>query len=1098
MPAAPLLILVHGTGAGRSNPADRRWWESESQTAQDLARASPDGPAELAPFRWTGRNSEKDRRAAGRALLENLREYERAGRDYRLIGHSHGGSVIWHALTASVSGAPLAHLKCWITVGTPFLRFRIAWTNAWILLAAIWAVWMAWKATSLLLAAWPDRALIIRHTDRSVIFGHVVTWILAATCALLLLILIALCGALVLRSFPALRNISRRVQFAAGAVAVSISIGGGVWFVLWSRLVHDSAPKAGLWAIAALITALWILTAALIAGTFRLIGCGLEQWRRNRREREAVALYGPLWRPFTHAFDETVAGLAASRVSPYPVAAPRPGPEASVFRQLIAIVLAPLAAVTDDFVWWMLMRRLQGADIWGLMLAQAGAAPNLLSLSFGNSALADSAAQALLESAAKGLGELGSDLREKLVRAGQVLDAMSAVEIVGSAIKWTEVVHTLYFRDLRMMGLLEAALAEKPRAPLLKPPPPLPPGSHAHRFLPLAITICFVAFAAIWGLGQAIHLLHVAYIKPYLTATQFEIAAGAKGPSVDKNPIVGEYLVRLSAWESIQRSIAPPDKITHWGKILVVLVNPFYQIDNILRSTRDKETHAAAAQRLAFAHGFGGNDATRWYEAPAENGVLARSAETEATWSPDSNNEGPIGRRTRKTIPVHILAGTVAARRTPSDKLVQSVIDTLGQRIAGLGMRELYCTAIPSLFAIGRTAEATEFFTALDRMPGTGCDEALDTADRQKNPPLPCIPQERIATMTALLGKAGDAIQIAKTCADDDRRRLLLLRLVLKIEDNTAAKQLLDAAEKNGEAAPSETLLRSAGLAKVGRLDEASLLATPLLADPKKWFDAGNDKQFRPLFDVLTKIAIPGPLLDHVIAAQDAFSKASDDFQVSAYQTLELARMLHETKRSAELATVASTFIDTVKKRSNKLAVMRFPSTLIDGAEAAVLIGRTDSAAELLSYFDETLKTMNVIASSEHLNRIIPIARNISPGLAADYISKLLETIPQETDAEERARLYSIVSGEYLKNGDPVFAIQYAQEAGLPHRVFEAYCRVLDRAIKTSAVAPSVDYGLGYAYWPAPSFIDSEKNFAFRDAFGPLTCDAPWPVDRRN
>ena len=72
-----------------------------------------------------GPNSESGRRAAGEGLHGLLKSYDAAGRDYYLLGHSHGGSVIYNALLHSVAkDAPLQRLKAWCTVGTPFLDYQ--------------------------------------------------------------------------------------------------------------------------------------------------------------------------------------------------------------------------------------------------------------------------------------------------------------------------------------------------------------------------------------------------------------------------------------------------------------------------------------------------------------------------------------------------------------------------------------------------------------------------------------------------------------------------------------------------------------------------------------------------------------------------------------------------------------------------------------------------------------------------------------------------------------------------------------------------------------------------------------------------------------
>lgn len=131
-----LVILVHGTGA--ADPADRgeRWWQLGSLFVQTLASALSGRASAAPPFHWSGANSELARRAAATKLLARLAEYEAAGERYHLIGHSHGGSVIWHALVASAQqGQRLTGLQSWATVGTPFLSFRAVAPSPWRIVA---------------------------------------------------------------------------------------------------------------------------------------------------------------------------------------------------------------------------------------------------------------------------------------------------------------------------------------------------------------------------------------------------------------------------------------------------------------------------------------------------------------------------------------------------------------------------------------------------------------------------------------------------------------------------------------------------------------------------------------------------------------------------------------------------------------------------------------------------------------------------------------------------------------------------------------------------------------------------------------------------
>lgn len=129
--AKDLIVFVHGTGS--ANPADegQKWWQLKSAFSNELGALQACAIAAL-PFHWSGLNSELARRRAGQALLDRLRQMEESGQRYHLVGHSHGGSVIWHALTLSAAqGKRLANLRSWCTVGTPFLTVAPRWPNIW-------------------------------------------------------------------------------------------------------------------------------------------------------------------------------------------------------------------------------------------------------------------------------------------------------------------------------------------------------------------------------------------------------------------------------------------------------------------------------------------------------------------------------------------------------------------------------------------------------------------------------------------------------------------------------------------------------------------------------------------------------------------------------------------------------------------------------------------------------------------------------------------------------------------------------------------------------------------------------------------------------
>ncbi len=128
------IITVHGTFAAptAADPnggpmPELQWWESGSTFEKDMRDLvdARDGELNFVPFPWAGDNSEVERRAAGDRLTKRMRELEARSEPYCIIGHSHGGSIVSDALLSNAARRrPLANLKQWITVGTPFLKLR--------------------------------------------------------------------------------------------------------------------------------------------------------------------------------------------------------------------------------------------------------------------------------------------------------------------------------------------------------------------------------------------------------------------------------------------------------------------------------------------------------------------------------------------------------------------------------------------------------------------------------------------------------------------------------------------------------------------------------------------------------------------------------------------------------------------------------------------------------------------------------------------------------------------------------------------------------------------------------------------------------------
>ena len=121
-----LTVLVHGTFAGNESSRGEQWWQAGSQPTSELQSRLPDGvrvATDSEVFHWSGENGERARSKAAAQLLRHLQPLEKANKSYHLVGHSHGGSVIWNALRlATLTGRPLRNLRSWTTVGTPFLH----------------------------------------------------------------------------------------------------------------------------------------------------------------------------------------------------------------------------------------------------------------------------------------------------------------------------------------------------------------------------------------------------------------------------------------------------------------------------------------------------------------------------------------------------------------------------------------------------------------------------------------------------------------------------------------------------------------------------------------------------------------------------------------------------------------------------------------------------------------------------------------------------------------------------------------------------------------------------------------------------------------
>lgn len=189
------VLLIHGTFANKRSDNDRiDWWHPHSDFCRELdallakegsparcwaqlGQADAQGGGATArarpPFAWSGANSELDRRSAGSALGAKLAALEDDARvrRYHLLGHSHGGNVILHALRA-MPDKP-AKLGAVIFMGTPVLSFR---HHA--------ALDLRWLALPLYVAALAGSVWAYRQwPDNEIIWGTVIVAIVLALIA---------------------------------------------------------------------------------------------------------------------------------------------------------------------------------------------------------------------------------------------------------------------------------------------------------------------------------------------------------------------------------------------------------------------------------------------------------------------------------------------------------------------------------------------------------------------------------------------------------------------------------------------------------------------------------------------------------------------------------------------------------------------------------------------------------------------------------------------------------------------------------------------------------------------------------------------------
>lgn len=222
------IVLVHGTGAAAREDVGGRWWQSGSEYCTDLdqrleplARCVVNGEV----FHWSGANSERDRHEASLDLLQNwLLRFEAESRPYHLIGHSHGGSVIWGALRESVRrGKPLVHLSSWSTVGTPFLHYRARRSDWLLVIPLMLGAILMWSLPQWSLTTWKHANEMMADGNFFAPIGLLLLSALAAVTLIYLTYRIA-------KALIVARHVAKGQQTEHRAMAIY----GPRWLGLWS------------------------------------------------------------------------------------------------------------------------------------------------------------------------------------------------------------------------------------------------------------------------------------------------------------------------------------------------------------------------------------------------------------------------------------------------------------------------------------------------------------------------------------------------------------------------------------------------------------------------------------------------------------------------------------------------------------------------------------------------------------------------------------------------------------------------------------------------------------------------------------------------
>lgn len=659
-----VVILIHGTGAAEPDLVTPKWWQSDSEFAKGLrTRLGPGfdvGESEAsAPFKWSGNNSERDRRAAGRDLQRRLAGLEKRGVGYHLVGHSHGGSVIWHALRLAeqrgiwsrlwnrMTGREksLDGLKSWTTVGTPFLEYQPLW--------------------------------------------HGLLWVIAL---------------IVCVSVPVVYN----RDWFSHQIDAKLAWRDATWFGQVLFYIHVG------------LMGLFLLMLAVLSKSW--IGKWIADRRHDRAEAAAARKYGQHWLALWHPHDEPISGLSATLVKPLGFA-PRisiwkpSGPlwvRAGIWmviwpywlmawtigRPLIWLYDRLTAPVINQFVWGVSMARVQGSDINGLTMVDASHTP--LALAPGLSPLPATIMEEMNTKAGTNAAATAQALRTSLAGIRANGDSDDALQKMAASISWTELLHTSYFdydsvRDLIACHIQrKCGLAVPANITSLMPAAMLEHKSAPPAFRPLQLAVsrtvaAYVCVLLLWlGFEATVH----SYFLPQTMEGQARVIAErmAKPPMLAGRSVstLGDVLVRLETISKVSNEAA------NWSEL------PSRR--SLLDGIFDPNTRSMAAQRLAYAMGHAGRFAD------------VTSLINDMRFAERKRGIDPVV--SEAAIHAHALAGAHDAKtansKPPSPALIEQTVVLLNQVKASSAavpaeIAKLLAVAVPPLKAFSNAEAAQPF-----------------------------------------------------------------------------------------------------------------------------------------------------------------------------------------------------------------------------------------------------------------------------------------------------------------------------------------------------------------------------------------------------